>query len=325
MNGVEFSFNWFYADDRDIALFSSGRLPIRASGTDPALPTVGNGDYDWRGFVPFAGHAQGVNPRSGVILNWNNKPAADVGAADSNFAYGSVQRVDLLRQLVAQGKKQTLASLASAMNAAATQDLRVVRVWPVVKAVLDSGPTVTATPLAQQAAVLLDQWLAAGGSRIDADGDGKIDAPGAAIMDAAWPELADATLSSVLGPLTDRLAQLMARSDDANAGGSSYIDGWYGYVDKDLRTLLGRSVRGPFSQRYCGSGDLTTCRNALWAALDRGVQQLAKAQGGDPTQWRADANAERIRFVSGVLPDTMRWTNRPTFQQVVSFSGHRPR
>jgi hypothetical protein len=26
-----------------------------------------------------------------------------------------------------------------------------------------------------------------------------------------------------------------------------------------------------------------------------------------------------------VLPDTMRWTNRPTFQQVMSFSGHRPR
>jgi acyl-homoserine lactone acylase PvdQ len=64
MNGVEFSFNWFYADDRDIAFFSSGRLPIRAPGTDPALPTVGNGDDDWRGFLSLAGHAQGVNPRS---------------------------------------------------------------------------------------------------------------------------------------------------------------------------------------------------------------------------------------------------------------------
>ena len=65
MNGVEFSFNWFYADDRDIAMFSSGRLPLRAAGTDPALPTVGNGDFDWRGFVPFAGHAQGDQPAVG--------------------------------------------------------------------------------------------------------------------------------------------------------------------------------------------------------------------------------------------------------------------
>jgi hypothetical protein len=65
MNGVEFSFNWFYADDRDIALFSSGRLPIRSPGTDPALPTIGNGDYDWRGFVPFAGHARESTPLRG--------------------------------------------------------------------------------------------------------------------------------------------------------------------------------------------------------------------------------------------------------------------
>ena len=104
MNGVEFSFNWFYADDRDIAMFSSGRLPIRAAATDPALPTVGNGDYDWRGFVPFAGHARGINPPSGAILNWNNRPAANVGAADSNFAYGSVHRNDLLRRRSPAGR-----------------------------------------------------------------------------------------------------------------------------------------------------------------------------------------------------------------------------
>ncbi|MBM2822650.1 MAG: peptidase penicillin amidase, partial [Thermoleophilia bacterium] len=116
MGAVEFSFNWFYADDRDIALFSSGRLPVRAAGTDPALPTLGTGDYDWRGFLPFAGHARGINPPSGVILNWNNKPAADVGAADSNFSYGSVHRVDLLTSAVAGRKKHTLVSVTAAMN-----------------------------------------------------------------------------------------------------------------------------------------------------------------------------------------------------------------
>ena len=34
-NSVESSFNWFYSDDRDVAFFSSGRLPLRAPGTDP--------------------------------------------------------------------------------------------------------------------------------------------------------------------------------------------------------------------------------------------------------------------------------------------------
>jgi acyl-homoserine lactone acylase PvdQ len=323
MNGVEFSFNWFYADNRDIAMFSSGRLPIRAPDTDPALPTIGTGDYEWRGFVPFAGHARGMNPASGAILNWNNRPAADVGAADSNFAYGSVHRNDLLRAAVAGRKKHSLATLTGAMNKAATQDLRVARVWPVIRDVLRTGSAPSAR--AEAAATLLDSWRVSGSSRLDGDLDGKIDDPGAAVMDAAWPRLADAVMSPVLGPLVGRLAALHGRSDDAGPGGSSYISGWYGYVDKDLRTLLGRDVRGPYSRRYCGAGVLASCREALWAALDAAAAELEKAQGPAPSAWRADATAERIRFTSGVLPDTMRWTNRPTFQQLMSFRSHRPR
>jgi acyl-homoserine lactone acylase PvdQ len=327
MSHMEFSFNWFYADDKDIAYYSSGRLPVRAPGTDPALPTIGSGQFEWQGFLRTSEHPQAIDPPSGLLLNWNNKPAADVGAADSNLSYGSIQRVDLLSAKIAKLKKHTLTSVVSAMNESATQDLREVRVWPVIRSVLDSGPEIKATPLAQQSAVLLDQWLAAGASRIDANGDGKADAPGAAIMDAAFPRFADAVLSPVLGqPLVDRLAaQLQSRSDDANDGGSSYISGWYGYIQKDLRTLLGRPVRGPFATRFCGNGDLTACRDALWASLGEAAATIAKTQGADPTQWHADATAERVKFTSGVLPDTMRWTNRPTFQQVITFSGHRPR
>jgi acyl-homoserine lactone acylase PvdQ len=323
IGGVEFSFNWFYADDRDIAFFSSGRLPIRAPGTDPALPTVGAGDYDWRSYLLYVQHPRALDPRSGVITNWNNKPAANVGAADSNFSYGSVQRVDLLRVAMAGVRKHTLASVVSAMNKASTQDLRVVRVWPVIRAVLDTGSAPNAR--AEAAARLVDVWLAAGGSRIDRDLDGKIDAAGAAVLDAAWPEISKAVFEPILGPLVLRLASLMGWSDDANAQGSAYISGWYGYIEKDLRTLLGRQVRAPYSRRYCGAGVLATCRESLWAAIDTAAASLEASQGATPSAWRADATRERIRFASGVLQDTMRWTNRPTFQQVMSFSGHRPR
>ena len=323
MNGVEFSFNWFYADDRDIAFFSSGRLPVRAAGTDPALPTVGTGEYDWRGFLSFAGHARGISPPSGLILNWNNKPAANVGSADSNFSHGSVHRVELLRAALAGRRTHTLASVTAAMNAAATQDLRVMEVWPAIRDVLRTGAAPSAR--AEAAAGLVDAWRGTGGSRLDADLDGKVDAAGAAVVDAAWPGLADAVLAPVLGPLVGRFAQLVVRSNNASSGGSAFAGGWYGYVDKDLRTLLGQQVRGPFSRRYCGAGVLATCREALWAALDAAAAQLEAAQSPAPSAWRADATAERIRFTSGVLADTMRWTNRPTFQQVMSFSSHRPR
>jgi hypothetical protein len=256
-----------------------------------------------------------------VILNWNEKPAANVGAADTNFSYGSVNRVELLQRTIAAQRTHTLASVTAAMNLGATQDLRVTDVWPQIRAVLDTGPAPSAR--AEAAASLVDAWRVAGAARIDRDLDGKLDDPGAAVMDAAWRKLGDAVLSPVLGSLVDRLAALNARSNDPGPGGSAFGGGWYGYVDKDLRTLLGRTVRGPYSRRYCGAGVLVTCREALWGALDAAAAELEKAQGPAPSSWRADATAERIRFTSGVLQDTMRWTNRATFQQLMSFRSHR--
>ena len=42
-----------------------------------------------------------------------------------------------------------------------------------------------------------------------------------------------------------------------------------------------------------------------------------------PNQWRADATKERIKFIPGLIPNTMRWTNRSTFQQAIEFGSHR--
>jgi hypothetical protein len=57
-------------------------------------------------------------------------------------------------------------------------------------------------------------------------------------------------------------------------------------------------------------------------SLDRAGRELAAAQGPNPSRWRASATRERITFVPGLLPYTMRYTNRPSgIQQIVSFSG----
>ena len=69
---------------------------------------------------------------------------------------------------------------------------------------------------------------------------------------------------------------------------------------------------------------MNVCRAALWAALEAAGVELEAAQGTDPAAWRADANAERIGFLPGLLSYTIRYTNRPTgIQQVIEFSGHR--
>ncbi len=323
MNQVEFGFNWTYADNRDIAYFSSGRFPIRPPGVDLGLPTNGDGDYEWRGFLPQKAHPQAIDPPGGVLVNWNNKPAHGFAAADDHWSYGPLQRVQLLSDALAGTGKYSPASVVAAMNTAATQDFRVMRVLPSISLVLAGSSAPSARD--QQMLDLLESWRAAGGSRLDVDLDGKIDDPGAAIMDAAWPRIARAVLSPVLGPALSDLEALQPLDDPANDQGSAYDDGWYGYVDKDLRGLTGRAVTGPSKVAYCGGGDLDGCRASLWAAIDAAGDELQAAQGPDPTAWRANANGERIQFAGGLLPATMRWTNRPTFQQVISFARHRPR
>ncbi len=85
---LEMTFNLFYADDRSIAMYSAGRLPVRAVGASGALPTRGTGEHDWRGFVGASGHPQAVDPASGAIVNWNNRPAAGFAAADDSVLVG---------------------------------------------------------------------------------------------------------------------------------------------------------------------------------------------------------------------------------------------
>jgi len=70
------SHNWFCAtQDGDIGFWFCGLSPIRAAGIDPRLPTPGDGDHEWLGFLPFEQMPHIINPKQGFLANWNNKPA----------------------------------------------------------------------------------------------------------------------------------------------------------------------------------------------------------------------------------------------------------
>src|SRR4051794_7956009 len=245
-----FTFNVAYADDKNIAMYSAGRLPIRDKRIDPRLPTKGTGQYEWKGFLKPSAHPHVANPASGTLVNWNNKPAAGFGASDSRWTYGSIQRVQLLNAGLATQQKHDLASVTSAMNGAATEDLRVDgSVFDGLLGVLNSpGPPPSARD--QQMINLLSAWRSQGGSRLDRDVDGKMDAGAApAIMDALYPKVADAVLSPVLGP---QLGQLSTLEGTANGPRSGFTGGRINFVDKDLRQLLGQGLKSPFKTRFCG-------------------------------------------------------------------------
>ncbi len=300
-NQFGFTFNWGYTSRTDTAFFSSGLLPERAPGLDRRLPTWGTGEYEWRGFLDQRSHPHDKRGPGGLLLNWNNQSAPGFMHGDTT-GFGSVHRVELFDQFP---KKPELADVVGIMNRAATEDTRS-PVWPVVSEVLRGSPA--PNPLAGEVVDVLDAWVADDAPRLDADNSGLYDDAGPTVLDALWRPLADAAMRPVFGDLTDSL----------DLGGDAVS-----YVDKDLRTLLGDKVEGEFNLRYCGRGSLDECRASLWAVVDQVAADLAAAQGPDPSAWRSPAS--RTRFTPGLIPDTMRTTNRPTFQQVLQLDSGRGR
>lgn len=323
------TFNSFYIDNKDIALYTSGLLPMRAPGVDPGLLTKGTGPYEWRGFLSNNRHPHGKNPKSGLMVNWNNSVAHGFGSADDEWGRaGSVQRVNMLTRMLHQNKirtrgrnkgKWTMASVVSAMNAGATQDVRAIFTVPLLAKLLRGSKAPNAQ--AQRMLGQMVAWNKQNGSRLDRDLDGYIDAPGAASLDAAWPKIADAFMKPVIGSQLDELSSLFSRFDQPPSGQYS---GWYQYFDKDIRALLGQKVKSPFKVKYCGNGKKAACQKAVWAAIAAAGAELTTDQGSsNPAAWRKSTQAEQIKF--GPLPlITMRYTNRPSgIQQVISFNGHR--
>jgi acyl-homoserine lactone acylase PvdQ len=94
--GIDYTFNWFYADDRDIAYYASGLVPKRSDETSFDFPRWGDRRYDWQGWVPFKGHVREINPDRGYLVSWNNRQSPRWAAPDNIWAWGSVHRSDAL-------------------------------------------------------------------------------------------------------------------------------------------------------------------------------------------------------------------------------------
>jgi acyl-homoserine lactone acylase PvdQ len=319
------TFNSFYIDEENIALYGAGLLPIRNEKVDPGLPTWGTGEYEWTGFLPKNGHIQGIDPADGTITNWNQTSALGFSAPDDSWGRnGSVGRIDLLNRnldrLATKSGEWSLARVTAAMNAAATQDIRAIDTVPLLRRLLADSKAPNAQ--AKQMLDLLIAWRQHGGSRLDRDLDGEIDDPGAAVMDGSWTLVANAFMGPKLAPQADELNTIFSRFDLPPSG---QFSGWYQYFDRDIRSLLGRPIEAPFKNSYCGNGNLKKCQEAVWEAFAAAGAELTAAQGtSDPSLWRSDAVRERIRFLPGLLQTTMRYSNRPSgIQQVISFDGHR--
>ena len=169
---------------------------------------------------------------------------------------------------------------------------------------------------------ILADWASSGAHRIDRDADGQYDDQAAvALMDEWWPRLIPAMFDPELADLYGLTP--MTFDDHPGPSGSAFLDGYYGYVEKAARMALGRAVPDPYDVLACGDGTRAGCR----AVLAQSLQQAVDTLGSDPSSWDACESCDAIHFTAVGLvtvPD-IPWQNRPTFQQVVQVTEHRPR
>ncbi|WP_158879817.1 penicillin acylase family protein [Amycolatopsis anabasis] len=349
-NDINFTFNWFYADANDTAYFNSGANPVRQSTVDPSMPVRADAGFDWQGwnpdgntadYTPFEQHPNSIN--QDYYISWNNAQALGYAAAGADKS--AVHRGDLLdrrvKGLISSGTKVTRVNLTQAMAEAALADLRAEKVLPDLLRVLEGGPLPAP---AADAVAKLKAWRAQGGLRAETKPGSKAYANADAIrtLDAWWPLLVGGEFKPGLGDKAYDAMTGVLQINESPSGfqnetpgkhvgqphqGSAYQHGWWGYVSKDIRSVLGDPVRGPLPVQFCGGGDLGRCRAVLADTLAKAAARpIAEVYPGDGDcsagdQWCADSIIQRP--LGGITHDKVSTQNRPTFQQVVEFPGRR--
>ncbi|MFF7596639.1 penicillin acylase family protein [Streptomyces mirabilis] len=341
---INYTFNWFYADSSHTAYYNSGDNPVRAAGVDAEFPVWAQAAYEWRNWDPTTNTASYTPPSAhpnsidqDYYISWNNKQAKDYTTAP--WGDGSVHRGNLLedrvKKLVAAGGV-TRSSLTKAMADAALADLRAEDVLPKLLKVINSS-TVTDTTAAA-AVTKLSDWVTAGAKRKETSAGSKAyaNADAIRILDAWWPLLVKAEFEPGLGTdLYTAFSNNLPIDESPSAAhgptgahaGSSFQYGWWSYVDKDIRAVLGESVQGGLSQKYCGGGTLSACRDTLISTLKTAAGlTAAQVYPGDDQcsaadQWCADSIVQRT--LGGIKHGKITWQNRPTYQQVVEYTSHR--
>lgn len=341
---INYTFNWFYADSSHTAYYNSGDNPVRATGVDAEFPVWAQAAYEWQNWNPTTNTASYTPPSAhpnsidqDYYISWNNKQAKDYTTAP--WGDGSVHRGNLLedrvKKLVAAGGV-TRSSLTKAMADAALADLRAEDVLPKLLKVINSS-TVTDTTAAA-AVTKLSDWVTVGAKRKETSAGSKVyaNADAIRILDAWWPLLVKAEFQPGLGTdLYTAFSNNLPIDESPSAAhgptgahaGSSFQYGWWSYVDKDIRAVLGESVQGGLSQKYCGGGSLSACRDALISTLKTAAGLTAaqvypgddQCSAGD--QWCADSIVQRT--LGGIKHGKITWQNRPTYQQVVEYTSHR--
>lgn len=314
---ITLSLNLGYANANEIAYAHTGRYPVRAPGTRNDLPVWGTGEWEWRGGLDPKYHPFEIRPAKGFTQSWNNIPAPGwmgEGWWGSNVHH----RADALEDRFADAEGLTVDEAVKHHQDAATEDVEAVALVRAVERLLGDAPAPTVG--AGRARAMLREWVAVGAHRRDANRDFQVDAAAATLVAPFTGALMERTYEGRLGAETLRL--IPVSDNRPGITGSAYQSGWFSPLARELDRAGGVAPPAAGVPVMCGDGEAEACRVDVWASLDAAYERVRRSQlpwlRNSPHRWRMQSTS--ILFLPVfTLPTTMRWQNRPTFEQVSAF------
>ncbi len=274
------SVNVYFADTAgNIGYFHQGKYPKRSAKANPLFPAPGTGEYEWQGFHPAAQNPHVINPATGIIANWNNKPAknwpnGDLGGIFGGAAgWGVDHRVTLLTDSVKGKEKISVDDLKKMIQDITLGHLWAQRFKPFLLDVLKRN--MKADPRIPIAFEILASW---DDTWSDANDDGVYDHPGLSIFNAWW----DIALKNTF---EDEFGEYWGASESSVGGPFNWEKRkrYPGGHPLFLRALLGKKAPNALSHDYFNGKRDEILLKSLLEGLDRAEKKFGCP---DMTSWK---------------------------------------
>jgi penicillin G amidase len=306
-----------------IGFWHPGRHFRRPARTDQRFPLDGRGAQDMRGMLPFRRLPHVVDPKSGFVANWNNKPAhgwfdGDLSGSNSRPG-GAAQRMAIIRRLLAHAHDLKPGDLMRLDTRIGAEDMRAIGYLP---AMLQLRGADGLNGQQRSALRLLARWDGRayapgerGGSSPETKDPGQVTDGPAATLFQAWRNRIVARLFHRL-PIGVRV-----RLDSLGIT--------HQYDVTPLDNLALRVLR----PRWAGLGSPTavvaptSLQRLLRRTLAAAIVQLTRRFGEQPRSWRRPHGITMIESLTGVLGPaaTEPFEDRGSWVQHVFFTRGRPR
>jgi len=251
------SFNFVFADSKgNIGYWCCATVPIRSKG-DGFLPVPGwTGEYEWKGYLPFAMRPHIINPKEEFFANANTKVAIENYQHFISNYYEPADRITRINQLLKAGDKLSVEEMQKMQ-----QDVFCVLASELTPKILQVLEAKSARGDAQKAKQILSQW----------DYKMEADSVAASLFELTYRNMMENTFKDELGDVLFRkyldttVFPPRAISSLIRKGSSSWFDDIHTLNEETIDDIIFKSVGQTIQQLKTEFGDDET--NWVWGNI----------------------------------------------------------